>query len=66
MGVSAVGRGALHVESELLSLVTQRRKRLETKQHNEDENTECDILYEDIRSFLGSLSVEEAVDVATD
>jgi hypothetical protein len=45
----------------------KKRKRLETEQHNEEEeDTECDILHEDIRSFLGSLSVEEAVDVATD
>ena len=67
LGASAVGRGALLVESELLSLM-KKRKRLETEQHNdeEEEDTECDILHEDIRSFLGSLSVEEAVDVATD
>ena len=69
LGASSVGRGALHVESELLSLM-KKRKRLETEQHNEEEeeeeDTECDMLHEDIRSFLGSLSVEEAVDVATD
>ncbi|KAL7537138.1 hypothetical protein ACHAXR_007613 [Thalassiosira sp. AJA248-18] len=72
LDASAVGRRAIDVESELLRRAqTWRRMEHDDKedqQHRKEDSLgyDSDILNGDVRSFLGSLSVEEAVEVATD
>lgn len=68
LDASAVGRGAINVESELLERV-QRWRTKQTYQHGEESGEQhCDdaLLHEDVRSYLGSLSPDEAVEVATE
>ena len=63
---SAVGRGGMKIEGELLQHV-QRWKKLEQKQQqNDDEEDDVHVSREDIRAYLGSLTVNEAIEVATD
>ena len=63
---SAVGRGGIKIEAELLQHV-QRWKKLEQKlQQNDDEDDIIDVSREDIRAYLGTLTVNEAIEVATD
>lgn len=58
---SAVGRGSVNAESELLNRVRKWRM----QQRNDDGEKECEILHEDVRDYLASLSADEAVEAAT-
>ena len=63
---SAVGRGGVKIETELLQHV-QRWKKLELKQQqNDDEEDDVHVSREDIRTYLGTLTVNKAIEVATD
>ena len=62
---SAVGRGGMKIEAELLQHV-QRWKKPEQKQQNDEEEDDVHVSREDIRTYLGSLTVKEAIEVATD
>ena len=63
---SAVGRGGIKIEAELLQHV-QRWKKLEQKLHQKDDEDDIiDVSREDIRAYLGTLTVNEAIEVATD
>jgi len=68
LDASAVGRGATNVESELLRRVRSWRTEQPTKQRHSGDDSEWDdiLQQEDVRGYLGSLSVEEAVEVAKD
>ncbi|KAL9186154.1 hypothetical protein ACHAXT_005392 [Thalassiosira profunda] len=60
---SAVGRGALDVESELLSRIRSWKKE---QSEQRTDASECNVLQEDVRAYLGSLSVSETVEIAKD
>jgi 20S proteasome alpha/beta subunit len=64
LDASAVGRAAINVESELLNKV---RKWMQKKYEQMDsEESKVDISNADMKAFLSSLTVEEAVTVAND
>ena len=60
LDASAVGRGATNIESELF----QRIRRWKMKQQKHIEEEDIDVLHEDVQSYLGTLSVKEAIKVA--
>ena len=69
---SAVGRGALKIEEELLSKAREWRDASKSNAgelNDKDENTTVpynDLSNDDVKSYLASLTVDEALDVAND
>lgn len=63
---SAVGRGGMKIEAELLQHVQKWKKLEQKQQQNDDEENDIDVSREDIRTYLGTLTVKEAIEVATD
>ncbi|KAL7549187.1 hypothetical protein ACHAWF_012453 [Thalassiosira exigua] len=61
---AAVGRGALDAESELQTRVRRWKSKKADWEH--DNELECAVRHEDVRAYLGSLTPDEAVQVATD
>ena len=74
MDASAIGRGCMNVEAELLQRVKDWKIKQSTMRSNDqqqqssdvnDDQSECEVLHEDVRDYLGSLSTKEAVELAT-
>ena len=63
---SAVGRGGTKIEAELLQHVRRWKKLEQKQQQNDKEEDDVHVSREDIRTYLGSLTVKEAIEVATD
>lgn len=61
----AVGRAAIDIEVELLNKVRQWRKK-ETQQTFDEESQPDTLCNSDVKSYLSTLSVEEALTVAND
>lgn len=77
LDASAVGRGAINIESELIERIRrwkiekqiqqQNEKHTEQQHDNTLENVdECNIFHNDVREYLGALSLNQAVEVAKD
>ena len=77
LDASAVGRGALNIESELIERIRrwkiekqiqqQNEKHTEQQHDNTLENVdECNIFHNDVREYLGTLSLNRAVEIAKD
>lgn len=77
LDASAVGRGAINIESELIERIRrwkiekqiqqQNEKHTEQQHDNTLENVdECNIFHNDVREYLGTLSLNQAVEVAKD
>ena len=75
LDASAVGRGAINIESELIERIRrwkiekqiqqQNEKHTEQRHDNTLENVdECNIFHNDVREYLGTLSLNQAVEVA--
>lgn len=66
MDAGAVGRAAINIEAELINKVRLSIKR-EKQQYSEEEGEkQTAISNADVKSYLSSLTVEEALDVAND
>ena len=77
LDASAVGRGAINIESELIERIRrwkiekqiqqQNEKHTEQQHDNTQENVdECNIFHNDVREYLRTLSLDKAVEVAKD
>lgn len=65
---SAVGRGAMGAEAELLRRVKRWRteQTSDERRRPDEEEHERDVFHKDVRAYLGSLSAGDAVELATD